>query len=267
MRYQPTEPRTDDPRAVMEHAGRYKGKVALIILGGYSAVNWQELYAEVQPDVILGANGVNALVPDLDYWVCAENMTRSNQLAKKGDADSISLMEMFRRDTGAKYKFISHWSWGLLEDIENCVRIRREGYDTQDELKQYFNFREYGLGLLAGWLLKHTEAGAGVHVGTVGAQLLHLAGILGCAEVHTIGYDLVFKSEDKHHAYPHPLYKKDKFRTDLFRLEYKGVCTQWTWLESAQFLKSIEWIFERDGLRWVDHSDGLLQLEGLLCAR
>jgi hypothetical protein len=115
-------------------------------------------------------------------------------------------------------------------------------------------------------LLKAQGVGAKVHVGTVGAQLLHMAGILGCAEVHTVGFDLMFCDNHAHHAYDYPLYKRDKFRTDKYRVEYKGIDTQWTWIETAQWLKEIEWIFERDGLKWFDHSGGLLKAEGLKSA-
>jgi len=265
MRYRPTDTRLDDPKAVMEHHYRFKNGIALIVLGGYSAAAWEDVYARVQPDVILGANGVNAIVHDLDYWMCAENMTRSASLVKTGDADAIALMDMFHRDAGAKVKLVSHRSWGLLKDDRNCVKIRRQGYE-EGEIFDWFSFREYGLGYLAGWTLKHTEAGVKIHVGTVAAQLLHHAGILGCSVVHTIGLDLMFKDHERHHAYPHPIYKVDKFRKPGFRVTHKGAASQWAWVESAQFFKLIEPLFERDGLKWIDHSDGLLKVEGLKCA-
>lgn len=249
----------------MKHHNRYKDGKALIVLGGYSASNWQELYDRIKPDVILGANGVNAIVPGLDYWMCAENMTRANDLSKIGDTDSVALMDMFHRDTGAKVKLVSHRSWALLENTQNCVKIRRQGYE-KNEVFDWFSFRDYGLGYLAGWTLKHKEAGVPIHVGTVAAQLLHHAGILGCAEVHTIGLDLMFRDHERHHAYPHPVYRADKFRKPGFRVTYKGAATQWAWVETAQFFKSIEPLFKRDGLKWTDHSDGLLKVEGLECA-
>jgi hypothetical protein len=45
------------------------------------------------------------------------------------------------------------------------------------------------------------------------------------------------------------------------------VDTTWTWIETAQYLKEIEYLFARDGIKWRDHSDGLLQLERLECAK
>lgn len=266
MRYLPTDPRNDNPDAVMMHSSRYLGGKALVVLGGYSAKDWKHVMEEIKPDVIMGANGVNAMVHGLDYWICAENLSRSHRLAAEGDKDSQKIIDMFHRDAGAKTRLISHWSIDRLEDKSNCISIRRQGYES-NEIERNFSFRDYGMGFLAGWLLKHTEAGAPVHVGTVGAQLLHMAGILGCAEVHTIGYDLMFRNSEHHHAYDYPLYKQDRFRTDKYRVEYKGVDTQWTWIETAQWLKSIEYLFERDGLKWTDHSDGLLGIEGLKCTQ
>ena len=264
MRYQPSDPRSDDPEAVMKHKDKYKGGKALIVLGGYSAKNWEDIYAKVQPDVLIGANGAN-VINDLDYWIIAENMTRSDSLAKKDDKDSVALMNMFHQESGAKTKLVSHRSWKLLKDTTNCIRIRRQGYEL-DEIPKNFTFREYGMGYLGGWLLKEKEAGAAVHVGTVGLQCLHHAGILGCSEVHTIGYDLMFRDHEYHHWYSHPVYKIDRFRTPKAFTMYRGVPTLQAWTESAQFLKAIEWMFKRDGIRWIDHSDGLLKLEGLNCA-
>ena len=258
MRYKPDSPREDNPAGVMAHAGKYDGGVALVVLGGQSAADWMELYSYIRPDVLIGCNGAN-VINGLDYWLLSENMTRSNNLAKRGDSKSARLMEMFRRATGAKYKMVSHWSFGLLEDTDNCVSIRRQGYESE-EIADWFRFRDYGLGLLAGWLQREKGAGAPVHVGTVGAQALHLAGILGVSEVHTIGFDLILRDREKHHWYNHPVYEVDRFRTPAAFQTYKGIPTLQTWIESAQFLKSIEWMFERDGLQWLDHSNGLLSL-------
>lgn len=265
MRYLPTDPRLDDPAAVMQHAGKFKGGKALVVLGGYSAEGWVELYASLNPDVIIIANGANILVENADYWILAENMTRANGLAKQGDKDEMQHMEMFHRDAGAKWKMVSWHSWSILKDTKNCVKIRRQGLEL-DEMDG-FSFRDYGQGYLAGWLLKDKAAGAAVHVGTVGAQCLHHAGILGCAEVHTIGYDLMFRDHEKHHAYEYPVYGVDKFRNASMFINYEGIPTQRVWLETAQWLKAIEPLFKRDGLRWTDHSDGLLKIMELDCAK
>jgi hypothetical protein len=264
MRYQPDEPRYDDPPAVMAHAGKYDGGKALIVLGGNSAAGWAELYASLNPDVIIIANGANAMVENATYWLLAENMTRANGLARQGIKESMQLMEMFHRQAGAKNKFVSWHSWSLLKDTKNCVKIRRQGLELEE--LDSFSLREYGQGLLAGWLLKAQGVGAKVHVGTVGVQCLHVAGILGCAEAHTIGYDLCFKDHQNHHAYEYPAYEVDKFRTPSMFVNALGLQTQQVWLESAAFLKAILPRFKREGLLWRDHSDGLLTALKLECA-
>jgi len=106
-----------------------------------------------------------------------------------------------------------------------------------------------------------------VNVGTVGLQLIHHAGILGCTHVHTIGYDLLFQESEHHHWYEYPTYKTGRHRNQEMFTQYKGVSTLWSWVETAQYLKSIEPMFAKYGIFWKDHSKGLLQIEGLECAR
>ena len=260
--------RPDDPSAVRAHAGRYAGGTALIVLGGTSGIDWREVRDEVWPDVILIGNGVNGMVQNADYWMCAENMTTwtgTNRMAKTDPVRSAQLMEMFYREAGAKIKLISHRSWHLLKDTTNCISIRRTGYDFED-IPVDFSFREYGEGFLSGGISKHPETwqrGVKVRYGTIAIHLLHMAGILGCTNVETIGLDLCFKDENKHHAYDYPVYKVDPFRTDKMFVDYQGLKTQWIWLETADFLGKLQPLFVRDGIHWHDHSNGLLKAKGI----
>lgn len=261
--------RGDDPESVAKHAGRYSGGKALVILGGYSSKNWQELREKIKPDVILGANGVNSIVPNLDVWMMMENMTRMNRMSKQGNKDAQAYMYMINRQAGAKTRLVSWHSFNILEDIRNTIRVRRQPYEI-NQIPKDFTFREYGLGYLAGGISKHPEAwheNVQVNVGTVALQLMHHAGILGVSEIHTVGYDLMFRDEKAHHAYEYPRYQEDKYRTAAQFANYHGVATQWLWIETAIYLKRIEYLFERDGILWRDHSDGLLKLEGLECAK
>jgi hypothetical protein len=257
--------RPDDPQGVMRHAGKYAGGTALIVLGGYSAVDWEQVRDSVRPDVILGANGVNAKIHDLDYWMCAENMTRSAKLADEGDERSRQFAEILNRK-GARVRLVSHRSWHLLEDASDAICIRRQGYELT-EIPENFTIRNYGEGYWSGWILKHKHAGVPVHVGTVGLHMLHHAGILGCSEVHTIGFDLMFREGDGHHWYPYPIYQADRFRNETMFTTFEGIPTQHYWIETAEYLKAVEWLFNRDGMRWIDHSNGLLTAMGLECTR
>jgi len=260
--------RPDNPEAMQKHTGLYSGGTALIVLGGPSGASWEALRDEVRPDVILIGNGVNSMVRDADYWMCAENMTTwtgTNRMAKADPVRSAELMEMFYREAGAKVKLISHRSWHLLKDTTNCISIRRTGFDFED-IPAGFSFRKYGEGFLSGGISKHPETwqrGVKVRYGTIAIHLLHLAGILGCTGVHTIGLDLCFKDGHRHHAYDYPAYQVDPFRTSEMFTDYKGLKTQWIWLETAEFLGKLQPLFVYDGIYWQDHSGGLLEMEGI----
>lgn len=256
--------RFDNPFGVMKHANKYEGGVALIVLGGTSGANWEKLRDEVHPDVILGANGTCFKIDDLDYWVLAENMSYARTMARRGSEREQQFMRLLTHEHHAKWRMISHRTWHLLEDTTNCVSIRRLGIDARSS----FSFREYGEGLLHGPMLKVTSAlrrGVRFRVGSVGTQVLHLAGILGVKEIHTIGFDLCFKDDKHHHWYDYPTYQPDRFRTDLMFKTYNGVRTQEDWIEGMMFLSTLEKPMQDVGITWRDHSDGLLKAGGVFC--
>lgn len=263
--------RQDDPDGVMAHAGKYAGGVALIVLGGPSGADWQALKKRIQPDVVLTANG-STQIPGADYWMLAENMHHQHLQALQGDSRGVAFMQMLNSPNTATWRLVSHRSWDLLDNRENAIRIRRMGWEL-DKIPEAFSLREYGEGYLNGWMFRHREAAqprVEFRVGTVGLQLLHHAGILGVREVHTIGYDLMIKG-GKHHWYNYPRYKADRFTTDemFVRRQYGRVevNTRWAWVETAEYLREIKYLFDRAGLDWIDHSDGLLKYEGVWCAQ
>ena len=258
--------RLDDPAGVMAHAAKYLGGIALIVLGGESGSRWREVMEEIKPDVILGGNGVNQAVSDLDYWMCAENMNYTSKRAAVGDGRAIEFMKMFYHESGAKIKLVSHHSWNLLKDTTNCISIRRMGYET-GKIPPDFSLRVYGDGFMSGDVFRDTTVlRLPQRVGNVGVHLLHMAGILGCEEVHTIGFDMILKNKNRHHFYKYPIYQPDHFRTPKIFVNYQGMDTQVIWIETAKFLKSMEPYFERAGMDWFDHSGGLLKIEGLKCS-
>lgn len=256
--------RPDDVAGMLSYEGRHYGKKGLIVLGGYSAEKWEALRDEIRPDILLIANGANAKIHRADYWLCAENMTRSYNLALAGDKRAAEFFAILNR-TGPKVRLVSHRSWHLLKDKRGAVRIRRKSYDIP-EIPKDFSIRKYGEGLWGGWLMKDTKAGAKVMVGTVALHLLHLAGILGLSEVHTIGYDLCIKNDASHHWYEYPTYQVDRFRTPEMFVTHLGLKTQVYWVETAQYLQKIEHRFADEGMIWKDHSDGLLQRMGIKAA-
>lgn len=248
-----------DHDAIAEHVGLYNGGTAVIVLGGMSAANWTEIYTAVRPDVLIIANGVNAIIRCADYWVCTENMTRVHARALAGNNDAQEYMAMYQRESFAEYKIVSHRSAGLIAP-HNRIVVNRHGYDGE-----HYNPRQYGMGLVAGWVMRHPSALIPVRAGTVAAQCLHWAALLGVSAIHTIGLDLCFG--EAHHAYPYPRYGVDRYRRADYATTYCGLNTQWAWVESAQ------WLIERmipdlraHGITWRDYSGGLLAALRAPCA-
>ncbi len=233
----------------------HEDKVALVVLGGPSAQYWKNIKA----DVIIGVNGVNDKIKDLDYWLCTENMAYPSQHIDERRYQTI--MEMFNR-TGADCRLVNSKSVKFLKNKENVIAIDRIGVEKED--LHLYSFRRFEEGLINGSLLKSQGMRGAVRVGTVALQAIHLAGILGCAEVHTIGFDLFF--QDKHHWYEYPIYEETRFFTEDMFIDYNGIRTMWFWLETADYMKIAEDVMIRDGLDWTDHSHGLLKKEELRAA-
>jgi len=249
---------------INEHVGKFHNKAALIVLGGPSALGWKELADKIKPDVVLGANGVNSMIPDLDYWMCIENMRRSASLARKGDSYGKAMMEMLNR-TGPKVRLVFRKSVELLKNLDNVISVSKRPMFEPDAVPEDFSFRHYGAGYIKGSPMKNKDAIGELKlaVGTVGLQLLHHAGILGCKQVHTIGYDLQFREGQDHHAYKYPSYQPNVYFKPKNFTEHLGVNTMWFWIETAQFLLAIKPQMDKVGLEWVDHSDGLLSRMGM----
>jgi hypothetical protein len=252
-----------------EHAGKYAGGKALIILGGPSAKDWERLRDETRPDVLLGVNGVNACVPNLDYWLLTENMLRVHGEAQRGSARAIEMMKMVQR-TGPRVRIVNKKTYRILENQKGAIPIQRCGNLEIDQIfSSDFSLRRYGNGLWKGALMQRPDilGTLKLAVGTVGLQALHFAGILGVSEVHTIGFNLCFRKGEEHHFYKYPMYESSRYwKASQMFTTYRGIATMFYWIDTASYLKQVEGIFERDGLRWIDHSQGLLSVFGLRSA-
>ncbi len=255
--------RLDSPKKMKKHEGKFKGKTAMIVLGGPSAREWEKCCDEIQPDVLIGANGVNQTITNLDYWLCTENMSFPHRRAEQGEERYIDIMAMYQL-TGAKYRMVSRKTHHLIEDKRNLIKIRRFGVEAQNLHR--FTFRQYQLGLINGSRMQRPRVVKDLRAGTVGLQCIHLAGLLGCENIHTIGYDLMFKEGD-HHWYNYPPYAGGRFWGRNMFTEWKKIKTLWFWVDTVAFMKKIEPVLERDGIIWTDHSHGLLEVEGLECTK
>lgn len=267
--------RPDDPIGVARYKRAYYGGKALVVLGGTSAQDWERIRDEIKPDVILGANGTCFEIDNLDFHMIVENLHMAAGKAAQGDVRYKRIMDILTIKHNARVRLVSYLSWDLVDDRTNAVAIRRLGELGSDYEAQFktFSFREYGEGFLAGPMFDHpgalTSPKIKFRIGTVATQLLHMAGILGVSEVHTIGFDFCFKDPHKHHWYKngYPIYQPDRFRTGEMFTECHGLKTQFDWIAGAQWLKdTVMPLMKRDGLKWVDHSDGLLKAMGLWSA-
>lgn len=224
---------------ILDHKDKYKDGRALIILGGPSAKNWEIVKTLVNPDVVLGANGVKAMVPDLDYWMCIENMNRTARSARKGSPRAKEFMQMFQSETKA-VRIVNRKSLELLPNKENVLVVQRRGVFGLENIPDNFSFREYGEGYIKGPLMDNTTGAIPsdleLPVGTVGLQLLHHAGILGVKEVYTIGFDLRFYEGKDHHAFKYPAYEANNYFSPGNFITFHGIPTMQFWVEGARFL-------------------------------
>jgi hypothetical protein len=258
--------RPDEPAKIAEHEGRYLGGSALVVLGGPSGKDWKKLCEELRPDVLISVNG-NTRLPGADYWLLVENMHFSDKAAEQGQVREQNRLKLFDESNTAKTLLISHRSWDLLPkyniDEKRCIKIRRS--PTQEG----FDPRRYGEGLLAGEISKVPgwNPSVKVRVGTVSAQALHVAALLGCSAIHTLGLDFLLSQNGQHHWYAYPSYQPDRFRNEKMFTEFKGRTTMRWWLESAEWMSNtIDPILRKADISWHDHSSGLLLLLGAKCA-
>jgi hypothetical protein len=251
--------RNDDPNAMMQLTGKHAGERALLVLGGPSGVNWQKLASSLAFDFVIGVNGVNGQIPQLDYWLCIENMQHTfSQAQKHKNKRYIAIMEMFLR-TGAKIRLVNDKSYRLLKDQSNVIKVRRAYGLELEYLPEEFSVREYGRGLLVGPSVGREGVDAAeLTIGTVGLQGLHLAGILGVAEVHTIGFDLMLAESQHWYEYP-KTYQPGRYFNEKSFIDVCGAQTTWQWFDTAEYLRRFIPFLEAEGVRWVDHSNGLLQ--------
>ena len=248
--------RPDDFRFMESVTGSMNGATALIVLGGESGSLWKTAIEQINPDVVIGANGIVTMINDLDYYVHTENIANLDRAAKEGDAQAEACMKWTGIDT-PKHRLVHHLSVPFYRNKHNVIPINRNGFNWNKK-PDSFSFRAYGLGLISGDLMKRPEIIKTLRVGTVGLQCLHLAGILGCERIYTIGFDLCLGKE--HHCYKGVDYKANSYWGDNMFAEVNGLKTLWFWVDTAKYLKRIKPEMERQGLYWTDLSGGLFEV-------
>lgn len=217
---------------IRELIGAEQGKTALVVCGGMSGKDWQQYPA----DFIIAVNGAVSQIPDCDYFMCTE-------------CDVVG--EYIHTETPAHRILHNRWAKRMAR-MDNVYGTVKSDQET--------DVRGIAQGV---WRGPQTEAGG---VGTSALGALHLAGVLGCSAVHSVGIDLCFKDAARHHWYDERRYFEDLLSGCNQRIvQCAGLDTMPFWVQSAKYL-----LWWRDtyaapaGLDWRDHSDGLLQvLDGL----
>lgn len=241
--------RPDDYKAVNALKNKHKGKVGLIILGGPSGAQWKQVADRVKPDILLGPNGCSEAIGDLlHYWMCIESTGRR--------------MRCFQQ-LGPRVRMVHHSAYKWLHNKDNAIAVNRDGFDIEKKNKlEQFSVREYGLGFISGNMMVAPVEMGPLRVGTVALQLIHLGGILGLKEIHTIGYDQRFRG-DKHHWYPYVKYQPNKYWGEDMFTEYKGIPTMWFWIRTVEYMQKFRELLPQWDYQWFDWSNGLHQVMGM----
>ena len=236
--------------------GKHDGETGLIVLGGQSGKGWRRPYIETESSVLIGANGVVTQIPQLHYWVFAENLPGDKPMPDYFTASSVisKTTTLINRGSCCRYD-------------GPAIAFRRGGKGAYG---LGFDVRRYGNALASGKRYRRYETlqtGADGKpiphlIGTVALQCLHLAGILGLKEVHTVGLDLCWRGD--HHWYNDPNYTRtNEFWNEKMFTTYEGLDTLWLFVDTAAWMPTIRDKLAASGLTWIDHSNGLLQKMGV----
>lgn len=207
--------------------GTESGKTALVVCGGMSGANWRD----VRADFIIAVNGAVTQLPNARYFMCTECDVVGEYIHTETPTFRILHQRWAKRMARKDNVYAT-----CKSDQETDVRRIKEGV----------------------WRGPMSSAGG---VGTSAVGALHLAGILGCSTVHSVGIDLCFKDDASHHWYEERRYFEDLLAgCNQTLVECAGLKTMPFWLESAKYL--LYWreaYAEPGGLTWIDHSNGLMQ--------
>ena len=271
---------------VSELKDRHSGAVALLIGGGPSGRHWETVHNLIRPDIIIGVNGVvTVLGARLDYHVVMEKHAYLVPWFKDERAKHRLIFRWMFARKQARYtdsvylvdRLLGPPTYGIhIGEIPGTSGLEYGFLHNHDEYTDVRNPIQ-DVGLMCGLVCTAKGQPDGVRrwrdCGTSMFQALHVAGILGCTEVHTIGLDLFFPAGDTH-WYPDRNYdsKSDisdltgtaNWHTSMYVNKY-GVNTTWWWLESAAVWELMKPIWDKQDLKWVDHSGGLLQLRKTEC--
>lgn len=215
--------------------GKHEGQSALVVAGGPSGATWRDYPA----DVVIAVNGAIQGCPEPDYWLGAEIDQRPEWMFTQTSAQRIVHMHTWKRVFDKDPAMIPVWK------------------STQED-----HPRRFRKGL---WLGVPVKPFADPQLGTSTLMAMHLAGLMGCREVRTVGFDLCFKDGAEQHWYPERRYGVEHWEEwQCAFVEVEGLKTLRYWHDTAKYLKQVQKTWADQGFYWYDSSDGLLQALGII---
>jgi len=230
-------------RVVSELQGRWPGQTALVVGGGPSGKDWRTLKRKLKPDILIGVNGVvQEAGQELDFWVTME-------------CGSV-LHAPWVKDRRAKRRI---YNFKIKEAIGDTAP--EAYYVARVEAHPGFLLKDYGLGLIMG----HFDHALKEWPTSTSLQAFHLACVLGCRNVHTVGIELSVGPDQPHHWYRnqpigHCVPGYEVPAASRLR-EFHGVQTTEVWISLARWWRNkIRPMCDQEGIRWIEHSGGLWDL-------
>lgn len=243
----------------------WRERTALLVGGGPSGEDWPELYEMLtsrdgRPPVVITMNGCSQdpkLVEHSDFHLALECDPN-----KDGNMPAWQWIPMPNTIVLMNWR-LAHPEWiGACPDIlegyrKHCRRLMLVERSNGDYGPPEDNVRESRHGL---WYGPFLGVPGIPPLGTGACQLPHLAGLIGCREAHSCGFDLCLRDDAAHHWYRDELYNDPNGRKPSWEvIEHDGLKTFEWWRQSAYYLAGLRWLWWQQGLHWHDHSCGLLQ--------
>lgn len=230
---------------------KYENSKILIIGNGYSTadlIKYRDKFKD-HFDVVIGTNwAIRDFEKEMDMFLATEKML-----------DEMGLVKYINKKNDYK-KEIKHFiNYRAINQFRNDIdkyKITRHPFGGNPDIRQYKIGEEEGL--LKGPITPH-----GLSAGTVAAQGIHLASVLGAKEIYLVGCELVFKNNKSDHYY-----KDDFYYTSGRDKKDPVVNTMWhgaMYKSTEFFVSSAKYIDKltkencaNAGIKVFDFSDGIL---------
>jgi hypothetical protein len=227
--------------------GERGGQHALLVAGGPSGKRWKELAEKILPDFIICLNGaIVGIAADelgkslLDYWLFMDYDPPVPDWVDKAAAVK-NVCKVVSRPMATVFG--------------GSITARTS--TTEPDVRRSLHGLRMWPAVAPGTRL----------TGTTSANALHLAGILGCSRVSSVGIDLCFDSgQHWYHCREygvHPTMSGGEMEPRAFVVNGKRVVSCKWFIESGKRLIEYREQLTAANMDWRDYSGGLLQAMGM----